>query len=468
LSGTAALPTVLPDSVPGPSNLRNLSGNVTPPPETPGTSRTLRFHPETASRAALNVGIDFPRRGIEDGIIDNAAEEDRQILLLLRQHCTDTQATGVPEKLMLEHLGNPTAENQTFCMDWLNKVARLERHRHELMQKDPKKAVRNPKHELSELIDVDCWTTIELQSYYEGIDIRRSKMNLFILERIIDKMTENAASNVGNDPITYNKVKNIADKWNDNVKPSFNFANINSSLNKAVKNANQEMSSDTFLQLLFSLLPERFTRYLLTMLANIKHRNYEVGPTKSPMDRVYIESDAEYIETVSNVEKLGKLIHDQLVFVGNIYPMFNEPDTFQGMKNNAFPSRNTNQLIQHLFPINGSVGAKRLGSQTSVKAHAAAEVSTPAKTPVANGSNKRRYDNDNRSEKKKRYDTFVDPEENADKPRKCYNCMQPGHEAFNCDRICRSVKCLGLPGAPTHAAKSCPIRLEHRTNVRRN
>jgi hypothetical protein len=436
-------------------------------PQTPATSRTLKFHAETVSRAPLNVGLDLPRLSNDEIVVDDAKEEDREILRLLRQNCTDPFVTGIPDKLMLEHLGNPTAENQTFCMDWLNKVARLERHRHELMQKDPKKAVRNPKHELSELIDVDCWTSIELQSHYTGHDIRSSKMNLFILNRIIEIMNRNAAANVGNDPITYDKVKHIAEKWNDKIKPAFNYVNINSSLNRAVKSSNQELSSDTFLQLLFSLMPERFTRYLLTMLANVKHRNYEVGPTKSPMDRVEITDDQSYYEHVNSVKKLGQLIYDQLEFVGEIYPTFNDPDTFQGMKNNTFPSRNTNQLILHLFPISGSVGAKRLSNLTNVKAHVA-EVITPTKTPVVNATNKRRYDNDNRSEKKKRYDTFVDPEENADKPRKCYNCMQPGHEAFNCDRICRSVKCLGLPGAPTHAAKSCPIRLEHRTNVRRN
>jgi hypothetical protein len=171
------------------------------------------------------------------------------------------------------------------------------------------------------------------------------------------------------------------------------------------------------------------------------------------MDRIFLENDGQYSELVNDVESLGKLIYDQLYWAGETYPLCNDPDSFQGMKNNVFPSRNTNLLIQHLYPLNNSVGAKKLVVNQQVTKALVATI-TPQKIIS--------------SESRKRKPSEL-AESSGEKIRKCYNCMQPGHEANSCDLACRSAKCLGLPGAITHSAKNCPIRAEFRAtkNVRR-
>jgi hypothetical protein len=339
----------------------------------------------------------------------------------------------------------------TFCRQWLNKLAKLEFRRSEIARKDPKKAVRSADEELSALVHPDCWAMLEMRAEYNAQDLNRSKMNLFILEQIVEMVMSNSVDNVGSDPITYDRVKHLASNFNMSIVPHIAFTSLNASLKKWIQLSNQDIAADNYLMLLFSLLPEKYARYLLTMLANMKNRGFVRGPGQSPMDKFIILHDSTYTELVHDTFELGKLIFDQLVYISGVYKTHFDPDTFPGMHNvTQFPARNLNPLILHLYPVNNSVGAKKLGSapMQNVRANVAASTTQEEVknivTPV--------------SEKKRKFQNSSENNASVTKVRKCYNCLQPGHEARNCELTCRNAKCLGKPGQLTHAAKDCQLR----------
>jgi hypothetical protein len=381
---------------------------------------------------------------------------------ILEPLVTDKSVPGERRVLLIEHLTVVNVANAKFCRDWVNQFAKVEERRAKIAETDPRKSLRTKDQELSSLVEPPLWIWILGEAALDHVDYKSDFINSFILQRICNKIEEQVLKNSGIEPITYDRVKHLAPLWKDDMRAVDAFGVLKSSLRGYINDSNQLVSNDDELRMLFSLMPERYTRYLLTMLSQLVQRDFGLGPGETPID--IIDTDAlRFEKVVHDCSDLSHIIFLQLKYLSENHQSNLDPDRFAVMTGRTnLPPRDSNAMIRHLYPEPNSVGGKK--QSTVVKANVVAVQANVEKQNVMKPSEEVMEEN-------KRARESYSPEEFGSRKRDqrerlnrsapanaCYNCHNPGHIARNCEYICGRAGCRMKVGSlePLHTHKDCP------------
>jgi hypothetical protein len=284
--------------------------------------------------------------------------EDKAIFLTLQLAAGGTIVSENPGVLTLDHIIVPSVKNSAFCREWINYVFYLEKKRLEITKKDPKKGIRTKEEEWSSLIEKGLWNVIIAEAKVKNLRYNKEYVNLFVVKRILEKIQRKVVENRV-DPISYEAVKHVASKWNDLAQPHDAFLSVHTELRQCIEDANQRVTDDFELQLLFSLMPEKFARYLLQALLDIPMRGYGLGQSDTPMDKLRTsKEDFEYL--VHNSGLLVELMFQQLEYYGKDFNKNFDPDNLKIMTGiTKFPNKDLFNMLKHLVPIAKSVGATK-------------------------------------------------------------------------------------------------------------
>jgi hypothetical protein len=426
----------------------------------PMPASTLKFFDKQVvkqKRASLQSNTSF------NELLKMKLPEDVMFLKILEPAVSDKSVGGECKILTAQHITVANVKHAKFNRDWINNFYKKELRRSELAKKDPRKAIRSKDDELCSLISPGLWNMILKEAVFDKVEYDPEYINSFILMRIVSKIEDQMVKNIGFEPITYDRVKDLSTHWDEEMMPQDAFVALSSALSTYISDSNQVVNADEELHFLFSLMPERYTRYFLVMLSMLIFRNFNedsIGPSDTPIDTIDIDEEG-FMKLVHDKDELSSLLHMQLKFISEHYQQHFNPESLKVMTGRIyFPAKDSNPLIRHLYPALNSVGHRKVLLKPKVAVATVEEVDTKAKPKKSDKDFERKRD-DNVVRKKRR-------EDGSATERKCHNCKKVGHLAKNCEYLCGRISCKQKVGSttPLHSHKDCPKQSEMPIKVR--
>jgi hypothetical protein len=397
--------------------------------------------------------------------VDPLKGEEEAIFCIFQNAATNHNETTMPGVLTKEHITISSVVNSKYNRDWINRVYYMEKKRVEMVKKDPKKGIRTVDEEWCHLIDKSLWDQILMDAKLSSVPYDDRYVTHFVIKQIIDRIHKKSIGNKGVALINYDRVKHLAALWNAEEPVHESFLAIVTGLKNEIDAANQRVSDEVELQLLFSLIPEKFARYLLQMLLDIPLRNYGLGSGDSPMDRLKTD-EIKFRAIVHDSLDLKILLYAQLKSYGSDMK-FNPECLFIMTGVERFPNKDLYDLLKHLIPLPGSVGAIKIKPDDEgirVRKTGVREF-TPFKKRNRENRDSNISSNEQRSggsNFKRRSDNFRNDFKNETFRRDgttktCFNCDKPGHNINRCEYSCTRPECIVKPGVKGHAGKDCTI-----------